>query len=535
MSTPNHRNDSIFFIYGPPGSGKTTVGKLLSAALDIPFIDLDTEIKIQAGKDIPTIFSEEGETGFRVREKNTLQSAAQIKGAVIALGGGALLSEENRRFAENTGIVLTLLSDLNNLIHRLESESANRPLLGGEPDWKERLDNLLTRRKDHYNSFTHTLETTNLTPDQAAWQALIKLGAFHISGMKESYDVRVISSGLDQIGSMLTSRGLKGPIALVCDDHIQPLYAARVENSLTAVGLQIKTCIIPAGEDHKTLETVASLWAQFLSAGLERGSTVVALGGGVTTDLAGFAAATFLRGVQWVVIPTSLLGMIDASLGGKTGFDLPQGKNLVGAFYPPRLILADPQVLNSLPLDELRSGMAEVVKHGIIADPTLFEYCAQGWGSLRGPDPLAPDWSEMVKRAIAVKVAVVNQDPFEKGLRAALNLGHTLGHAVEAASNYSLRHGEAVAIGTVAIARIAEAKGLCETGISQQISTVLSNLGLPIEIPFGLNPATFANAVKVDKKRTGGLVRFVIPVKIGEVKTGVTLDIDIPSLLPEAA
>ena len=135
MSTPNHRNDSIFFIYGPPGSGKTTVGKLLSAALDIPFIDLDTEIKIQAGKDIPTIFSEEGETGFRVREKNTLQSAAQIKGAVIALGGGALLSEENRRFAENTGIVLTLLSDLNNLIHRLESESANRPLLGGEPDW----------------------------------------------------------------------------------------------------------------------------------------------------------------------------------------------------------------------------------------------------------------------------------------------------------------------------------------------------------------------------------------------------------------
>lgn len=529
------QSDSLFFIYGPPGSGKTTVGCLLSEALNLPFIDLDIEIQNKAGKDIPSIFAEEGEPGFRARERSALQDAAQTNRAVVALGGGALLSDENRGFAETNGTVICLLSDQNSLIQRLESESGIRPLLGGESGWKDRLESLLARRKDHYTSFSHTVDTTNLTPQEAVWQTQIELGAFRITGMKDAYDVRVVPNSLDQVGSMLFSRGLKGPIALVGDENILPIYASRVEASLTAAGFRVQICAIPAGENHKTLETISSLWGQFLSAGLERGSTIVAIGGGVTTDLAGFAAAAYLRGVAWVAIPTSLLAMIDASLGGKTGFDLPQGKNLVGAFHPPSLVIADPAVLKSLPQEEIRSGMAEVVKHGVIADPILFERCAQGWESVRGPDLLAPDWTETVRRAIAVKVHVVNQDPFEKGLRASLNLGHTIGHAVESASNYKLRHGESVAIGMAAVARLAEERGLCDPGLTELITRVLSNLGLPIEIPRGLNPTTFINSVKVDKKRAGGLVRFAVPVRIGEVKTGIVLEVDFATLLPEAS
>jgi len=535
MENANPVSDSLFFIYGPPGSGKTTVGCLLSESLNLPFIDLDIEIQNKAGKDIPAIFADEGEAGFRARERSALEDAVQAGRAVVALGGGALLSEDNRAFVEAHGCVLCLMSDLDSLRKRLESESGIRPLLGGQAGWQERLSSLLERRAGHYASFPIRLDTSCLSPQEAAWNAQIRLGAFRVSGMKDAYDVRVISSGLDQIGPMLLSRGLKGPVALVINQDIAPIYGARIQNSLSTAGFKVNLCVIPSGEEHKKLETVATLWQQFLAAGLERGSTVVAVGGGVTTDLAGFAAATYLRGVKWVAVPTSLLCMIDASIGGKTGFDLPQGKNLVGAFHPPSLVLADPNVLNSLPIEELRSGLAEVVKHGVIADPILFDQCAQGFNHLGLPTAGNPGWSELVRRAIAVKVNVVNQDPFEKDLRATLNLGHTLGHAIEAASNYTLRHGEAVSIGMVAIARLAQERGLCQPELAELLSAVLSKLGLPVEFPRGLNPLTFENAVKLDKKKAAGQVRFVIPVKIGEVQPGVALDFNLPSLLPEEA
>ncbi|MBE0411779.1 MAG: 3-dehydroquinate synthase, partial [Anaerolineales bacterium] len=219
-----------------------------------------------------------------------------------------------------------------------------------------------------------------------------------------------------------------------------------------------------------------------------------------------------------VVLPTTLLAMTDASLGGKTAVDLPQGKNLVGAFHPPRLVLADPTTLESLPQAELRAGLAEVVKAGIIGDVELFERCAHGW------DVISRDWGEVVRRAMAVKIEVIQRDPFEQDLRAVLNLGHTIGHALEAASGYMLRHGEAISIGLVIEARIAERNGLAEPGLADRLSEVLRGLGLPVSWPANISREDVLLAVGVDKKRSAGKVRFSLPIRIGEVKTGCEIE-----------
>ena len=213
------------------------------------------------------------------------------------------------------------------------------------------------------------------------------------------------------------------------------------------------------------------LWKSFLENGLDRKSTVIALGGGVVGDMAGFAASTYMRGINWIAVPTTLLSMVDASLGGKTGFDLPEGKNLIGAFYPPKLVLADPSLLLTLPERELRSGMAEVVKHGIISDPELFALCA------RGLDWVKNNLEEVVKRAMAVKIKVIEEDPYEKGFRAALNLGHTVGHAVELVSKFNLRHGEAIAIGMVAEAKYSARVGLADCRVGGCGYRVVQGIG----------------------------------------------------------
>jgi 3-dehydroquinate synthase len=262
------------------------------------------------------------------------------------------------------------------------------------------------------------------------------------------------------------------------------------------------------------------LWKSYLENGLDRNSTIVALGGGVIGDLAGFAASTYKRGVQWIAVPTTLLSMVDASLGGKTGFDLPEGKNLIGAFHPPRLVLADPQLLQTLPEVEFRSGMAEVVKHGIISDPELFTSCA------RGLDWVKANLEEMVKRAMAVKIKVIEEDPYEKGIRAWLNLGHTVGHAVELVSKFKLRHGEAIAIGMIAEAKYAARIGLASVGLVEAIEETLSALGLPIHIPEGLAREEILRAMRVDKKKNSKVIRFALPVEIGKVELVEVSDLE---------
>jgi 3-dehydroquinate synthase len=513
------------FLYGPPGSGKSTLGKRLAEQLDLPFHDLDELVVTQAGLSIPEIFASQGETAFRDLESQVLQRLVATQFGVIALGGGALLSPSNRALVEQSGTALLLTASLEVLLARLQdgndaqaegSSPEARPLLAGDLEGK--LSGLLERRASHYASFPLHQDTTHCSLDHSCQQAQVLLGRFRVHGMGQPYDVVVQPAGLELLGPALAERGLEGPLALVSDRHVGKWYALRVANSLRQAGYTVHTSLFPSGERYKTLRQVERMWQDFISVGLERGSTVLALGGGVVGDLAGFAAAAYLRGVPWVCLPTSLLAMVDASLGGKTGADLPQGKNLIGAFHSPRLVLADPLVLSSLPAAEWRNGLAEVVKHGIIGDPELFEMTLTV--SRRQPAQV----TELVRRSMAVKVSIIEQDPYEKGLRAALNLGHTVGHAVEFVSGYRLQHGEAVAIGMVAEARLSESLGLAQPGLADKIATSLRTLRLPTEIPAELNRAAILQTMGVDKKRLGGVVRFALPVRIGEVQVGVQID-----------
>jgi 3-dehydroquinate synthase len=322
------------------------------------------------------------------------------------------------------------------------------------------------------------------------------------------YDVRVKPGSLDSLGWSLKLRNLAGPIAVVSDENVGDLYLSRVVKSLQDAGYTSQSIVIPPGD----------IWRKFIAAGIERSSTVVALGGGVVGDLAGFAAATYMRGISWVILPTSLLAMVDASLGGKTGADLPQGKNLIGAFHAPIFILVDPLTLDSLPREEVKSGMAEVVKAGIIADPALFQLCAGGLPTL------GENWSEIVRRAMAVKIQVIEADPYEAGLRKVLNLGHTIGHALEVVSEYRLRHGEAVSIGMVAEVKLAEQIGLADQGLSNEIKKTLSGLGLPTEIPHGLDREAILDAIQLDKKRIMGQAHFALPIRVGEVRPDIEVE-----------
>jgi 3-dehydroquinate synthase len=353
------------------------------------------------------------------------------------------------------------------------------------------------------------IQVDRKTAERNAHQVQIALGRHHLSAMGE-YDVIV-----GQV-SNLTNFPMQNPI-IVTDENVTKFHLDKIKQ---AVGSDAKEIIIPAGEEHKNLESISFLWKSFLEAGLDRKSTVIALGGGVVGDMAGFAASTYMRGVNWIAVPTTLLSMVDASLGGKTGFDLPEGKNLIGAFYPPKLVLADPQLLKTLPEAELISGMAEVVKHGIISDPELFALCA------RGLDWVKDNLEEVVKHAMAVKIKVIEEDPYERGFRAALNLGHTVGHAVELVSRFELRHGEAVAIGLVAETKYSARVGLATVGLVDAVTESLKALGLPIQIPEDMPREKIIHAMRMDKKKNAKAIRFALPVEIGRVELVDVTDLE---------
>lgn len=336
---------------------------------------------------------------------------------------------------------------------------------------------------------------------------------------QRSYKVAVVSGGLDHLDSWMQPLKLGKKVLLVSNPSIFRSYGERAIASLQKAEFEVAQHIIPAGERYKTLASIQKIYDTALANRLERSSTIVALGGGVVGDMAGFAAATWLRGINFVQVPTSLLAMVDASIGGKTGVNHPQGKNLVGAFHQPRLVLIDPQVLNTLPAREFRAGMAEVIKYGIIWDAQLFEQLEQA-SRLDQQRYLDPELLQTIlTRSCEAKAHVVSKDEKESGLRAILNYGHTIGHAVESLTGYRLvNHGEAVAIGMVAAGQIAVELGMWTQAESDRQHALIQKTGLPTQIPAELNIEAIVDALQTDKKVEAGRVRFVLPTQIGAVK-----------------
>jgi 3-dehydroquinate synthase len=320
------------------------------------------------------------------------------------------------------------------------------------------------------------------------------------------YDVLV---GADLLPNLAEHAQIRGPIALITDSNVGPLHASRCGDMACVV-------TIPAGEQYKTLATIQTIYDELLAAGTDRQATVVALGGGVVGDVAGFVAATYMRGVDFVQCPTSLLAMVDASVGGKTGVDLPQGKNLVGAFKQPTAVLSDISTLHTLPSAEFAAGMAEVVKHGLLGNPRIFYKLETGDWRLTNQSPVS-NLQSLVATAIEVKRDVVQEDPFEQGRRATLNLGHTFGHAVEQVSGYRVRHGEGVAMGLVAAANLSARLGHCDAALQSRIETVLHAQNLPIRIPAEFEPKAIYQAMFSDKKKAAGKLRFILLRDVGDV------------------
>jgi 3-dehydroquinate synthase len=301
--------------------------------------------------------------------------------------------------------------------------------------------------------------------------------------------------------------------AVITDSRVAELYGARVLAALRDAGLRARLFVFPAGEWNKTRQTWAELTDALLASRLGRDGAVVALGGGVAGDLAGFVAATFLRGIPYVQAPTTLLAMIDASIGGKTGVDVPAGKNLVGAFHQPRGVVADIDPLATLPRPHVAAGMAEAIKHAVVADAAYLEALLADAAAIRARDLDALE--RVVARSVAIKDAVVADDPLEGGRRQVLNFGHTIGHAVEARSGYSLLHGEAVAIGMAAEALLAESAGIAEPGLARRVRRALEAFDLPVTVPEELSADDLLETMCGDKKARAATVRFALPASLG--------------------
>jgi 3-dehydroquinate synthase len=332
-----------------------------------------------------------------------------------------------------------------------------------------------------------------------------------------SYPIYVGENNLEQVGNLMRRAGLGKKVGIVTDKKIAGLYLNPVEESLRRSGFEASVVLLPEGEDHKNLESVSSIYEHLVRERFERGSALVALGGGVIGDVTGFAAATFLRGISYVQVPTTLLAQVDSSVGGKTGVNHKEGKNLIGAFYQPRLVLIDVAVLRSLPRRELVAGLAEVIKYGIIADRSLFDRLEE-----RLDDLLAmrsETLADVIAASCLIKAGVVEKDERESDYRAVLNFGHTVGHALESLTNYEeFLHGEAVAIGMVQAGAISVGAGVCDRKSFERIRRLVSRAGLPTEIPPHAEPDELVKRMELDKKSAGGKIKFVLCEGIGKTR-----------------
>jgi 3-dehydroquinate synthase len=536
------------FLIGLSGSGKSTTGRILARRLGWEFIDTDDEIEREAGRTVAELFAAEGEAAFRQRELRALERAAAREPVVVATGGGAPTIPAARPIL-GTGFVVWLAVSPAVAAQRILAApgGSERPLLAGDP--RARLEALLQSRIDLYRGADAAVDCDDLTPEEQAeeierlwheWQrdpappgqrfyspyaapretgpGVIPEPAAIVTAPGGTYPVLVGEGALGALGAICRDLGLDGRAFIITDTTVGPLFAARAGAALESAGYTAATFAIPAGEEHKNLQTLAAVYDFLIDHRIERTDFIVTLGGGVVTDLAGFAAATILRGVPFLHAPTSLLAMADAAIGGKTGIDHPRGKNLIGAFAQPRAVVIDPLLLRTLPDRQLRNGWAELLKHGFILDEPLVRDLEAA--SIDGP-PLTS--ADLIARSVAIKAAIVSEDERESGRRTLLNYGHTVGHAIEAVTGYrAYLHGEAVAIGMRAAGIIAAELGLLPHADLERQQALIRRFGLPEAAP-GLDPRAVFDATLVDKKVRAGTIRWVLLERIGQavVRQGV--------------
>ncbi len=502
-------------------TGKTTVARRIAEETGRAFVDLDQRIAARAGKSVTDIFADHGEAHFRELERAELRSLLDSwqkefgEAPVISLGGGALLEREQRVRALEAGVVVSLMAAPEEIAQRLSREEIERRPLLQTGDPAARIRTLLEQRKLVYREAHVELDTTGRAPEDLARLALAhwRRNAVAVAAGESTYVVEIGRNLVEErLGALV---GRCSSTLLVTDTNVAPLHGAGARHALSQLGTPSGEVQLTPGEEHKTLRGLERIFEGAFSAELDRSSVMVGLGGGVVTDMTGFAAATWMRGVRWIGVPTTLLSMVDASVGGKTAVDFRSAKNSVGAFWQPSGVLCDVATLLTESERAYTSALAEVVKTALIGDAELFTLLEE-----RAEAVLARDLdvvTELVERSVRVKARIVSLDEREGGLRAVLNLGHTVGHALEAAGGFTaLTHGEAVSLGLVAALRIGQSLG--ET--PQELTTRTLSLLERLKLPRTLAEADLAAAARLlghDKKRAGTQIKFVVARGVGHV------------------
>jgi len=486
------------------GTGKTTVGRILADRYGLDFVDLDDEITARTRRTPAEIIRQDGEEAFREHESKVLADLAPGHGRVVALGGGTILADRNRQLLADKYLVC-LTASVETLHERIRT-GPDRPLLDGGGA----LRRLLETRRSVYDTLMQ-VDTDGRTPEGAADAVADALGlpAAVVPFTRHTKSAIYVRSGAAAELASLLGAKKPGRCLIVTDDNVAAHgHAERVASSLRDTA-DVATVIIPAGEAYKSAQSIHAAYQEALEFGLQRSDLVVGVGGGVVCDLAGFVAATYMRGTMLALVPTTLLAQADAAIGGKVGFDFGGIKNLIGAFYPATVVAIDSDTLATLPSSELAWGAAEIIKIALMCSPSL----VADLRSLGGLEALV-DGNSVIKQAARLKADVVRADPFERGERMLLNFGHTVGHALEAASEYRLPHGAAVAIGMSAEVSVARTCGWTESEVGEILRELLDSFELPARAP-DLDAAVAVHAMGHDKKRTGDSVTLAVPERIG--------------------
>jgi shikimate kinase/3-dehydroquinate synthase len=526
-------------LVGFMGSGKSTVGPHLAHQLGRPFIDLDDLIEADAGQSVSEIFSSEGEAGFRERESRWLQRTLERDRFVVAIGGGAPMSQENWARIRDGNCVVALTAEPTELARRLNG-STDRPLL--QPGKASAIASLLPSRLPRYLEADLVVKTDGLDPAVVAEQVKGRLSAgglqripIDIAGSRHEVTIgygltHLVPGSLRKLNpSSVYGGGQGGGVLVVSDPAIAERHAQALIDAFASEGITARLHLVPAGEAAKELAVLAGIYDALAAAGVDRDGALIALGGGTVGDVAGFAAATWMRGIRYVQMPTTLLAMVDSSIGGKTAINLPAGKNLAGAVHQPSAIFCDLAYLDTLPDEDYRASLAEVIKAALIADPSFVDWLKSNMPAVLRRESSAV--REAVARAIEIKAAVVAQDPQETGQRAILNYGHTVAHALERAAGFGrLRHGEAVAWGMEVAARISLRTGDCRPDGVEVQHSLLRDAGLLSDRP-AIPHAKLIEAMRHDKKSRAGELRWVLLREIGRAEYGQSVE---PSVVEAA-